>query len=300
MINGVINVKKEAGFTSFDVVAKLRGILKMKKIGHTGTLDPDATGVLPVCLGKATKLCDLLTDRGKSYRCVLLLGKRSDTLDASGEILEEKDPSKVTEEDVLRALEAFRGEILQVPPMYSALKVNGKKLCDLARQGVTVERRPRPVTIHDITIVKMDLPRVEMDVTCSKGTYIRTLCDDIGQALKVGGLMESLVRTSSGAFTLDGAHTLSEIEAFRDAGRLSDILIPIDEIFSDLPAYTASKDQIKKAVNGSLLEADLPEGRYRVYLPDGAFVGLYTAKGGTLKLQKMFYSPEEGKNEEKQ
>ena len=299
MINGVINVKKEAGFTSFDVVAKLRGILKMKKIGHTGTLDPDATGVLPVCLGKATKLCDLLTDRGKSYRCVLLLGKRSDTLDASGEILEEKDPSKVTEEDVLRALEAFRGEILQVPPMYSALKVNGKKLCDLARQGVTVERRPRPVTIHDITVVKMDLPRVEMDVTCSKGTYIRTLCDDIGQALKVGGLMESLVRTSSGAFTLDGAHTLSEIEAFRDAGRLSDILIPIDEIFSDLPAYTASKDQIKKAVNGSLLEADLPEGRYRVYLPDGAFVGLYTAKGGTLKLQKMFYSPEEGKKEDK-
>lgn len=184
MINGIINVYKEKGYTSFDVVAKLRGILKTKKIGHTGTLDPDAEGVLPVCLGKATKVCDLLTDKNKEYVAVMLLGKVTDTQDTTGTVLEEH-LVEVTEEQVKEAVLSFTGEYMQVPPMYSALKVNGKKLCDLARAGVTVERQARPVQLYSIEIIKMELPRVCMRVRCSKGTYIRTLCQDIGEKLSV-------------------------------------------------------------------------------------------------------------------
>ena len=195
MIHGIINVYKEKGFTSHDVVAKLRGIVGQKKIGHTGTLDPDATGVLPVCLGKATKLCDLLTDKNKTYEAVLLLGKTTDTQDITGEVLEEKSTEALTEEKVREAIEGFIGDYEQIPPMYSALKVNGKKLYELAREGKVIERKARPVKILDIQILEIDLPKVRMEVSCSKGTYIRTLCHDIGEKLGCGGCMESLILT---------------------------------------------------------------------------------------------------------
>ena len=200
MIHGIINVYKEKGFTSHDVVAKLRGIVGQKKIGHTGTLDPDATGVLPVCLGKATKLCDLLTDKNKTYEAVLLLGKTTDTQDITGEVLEEKSTEALTEEKVREAIEGFIGDYEQIPPMYSALKVNGKKLYELAREGKVIERKARPVKILDIQILEIDFPKVRMEVSCSKGTYIRTLCHDIGEKLGCGGCMESLIRTRVSTF----------------------------------------------------------------------------------------------------
>ena len=186
---------KKKGFTSHDVVAKLRGIVGQKKIGHTGTLDPDATGVLPVCLGKATKLCDLLTDKNKTYEAVLLLGKTTDTQDITGEVLEEKVNRGTDRRKVREAIEGFIGDYEQIPPMYSALKVNGKKLYELAREGKVIERKARPVKILDIQILEIDLPKVRMEVSCSKGTYIRTLCHDIGEKLGCGGCMESLIRT---------------------------------------------------------------------------------------------------------
>ena len=196
MFHGVINIYKEPGFTSHDVVAKLRGILRQKKIGHTGTLDPAAEGVLPVCLGKGTKLCDLLTDKRKTYQAVLLLGTETDTQDMTGTILSEKPTEQLTEPAVRGAAESFVGPYMQVPPMYSALKVNGKKLYELARAGKEVERAARPVEIYDLQIDAVELPRVMMTVTCSKGTYIRTLCHDIGEKLGCGGCMEELVRTN--------------------------------------------------------------------------------------------------------
>ena len=189
MFHGVINIYKEPGFTSHDVVAKLRGILRQKKIGHTGTLDPAAEGVLPVCLGKGTKLCDLLTDKRKTYQAVLLLGTETDTQDMTGTILSEKPTEQLTEPAVRGAAESFVGPYMQVPPMYSALKVNGKKLYELARAGKEVERAARPVEIYDLQIDAVELPRVTMTVTCSKGTYIRTLCYDIGRKLGCGGCL---------------------------------------------------------------------------------------------------------------
>jgi tRNA pseudouridine55 synthase len=193
MVNGIINIYKEKGFTSFDVVAKMRGIAHQKKIGHTGTLDPDAEGVLPVCLGKATKVCDLLTEKDKEYEAVLLLGTTTDTQDITGTVLRTADVN-VSEEAVREAVLSFVGSYAQIPPMYSALKVDGKKLCDLARTGVTVERKARTVEIYRIEILSVDIPRVRFRVHCSKGTYIRTLCQDIGEQLGCGGCMESLLR----------------------------------------------------------------------------------------------------------
>ena len=233
MIHGIINVYKEKGFTSHDVVAKLRGIVGQKKIGHTGTLDPDATGVLPVCLGKATKLCDLLTDKNKTYEAVLLLGKTTDTQDITGEVLEEKSTEALTEEKVREAIEGFIGDYEQIPPMYSALKVNGKKLYELAREGKVIERKARLVKILDIQILEIDLPKVRMEVSCSKGTYIRTLCHDIGEKLGCGGCMESLIRTRVSTFRIEDAKTLDEIETLKQEGKLAELLVPIDAMFPD-------------------------------------------------------------------
>ena len=209
-MDGIINVYKEKGFTSHDVVAKLRGILRMKKIGHTGTLDPAAEGVLPVCLGKGTRLCDMLTDKTKTYRAVLLLGQETDTQDTTG-VVQAEYPVHVTEEEVRKAIVSFLGDYMQIPPMYSALKVNGKKLYELARQGKEVERQARPVQILDIQIESIDLPRATFFVTCSKGTYIRTLCYDIGRKLGCGGCMESLLRTRVDRVELKDSLTLSQI-----------------------------------------------------------------------------------------
>lgn len=234
-MDGIINVYKEKGYTSHDVVAKMRGILRMKKIGHTGTLDPQAEGVLPVCLGAGTKLCDMLADRTKTYRAVLLLGQETDTQDTTGQVLAEY-PVQVTEEEVHQAARSFLGTYMQIPPMYSALKFHGKKLYELARAGKEVERQARPVEILELTVEQVSLPRVTMLVTCSKGTYIRTLCHDIGRKLGCGGCMESLVRTRVERFCLEDSVTLSQLEQLRDEGRLGEVLYPVDQAFSGLLA----------------------------------------------------------------
>ena len=251
MVNGIINVYKEKGFTSFDVVAKMRGIFHQKKIGHTGTLDPDAEGVLPVCLGKATKVCDLLTEKEKEYKAVLLLGQETDTQDISGEILNMASV-EVTEEQVKEVIHSFIGTYEQVPPMYSALKVNGQKLCDLARKGITVERKARPVTIYNIEIQNICLPEVELLVHCSKGTYIRTLCDDIGKKLGCFGCMKSLLRTKVSQFTLEHAYTLEELQQLSQKPQEEwEFLSPIDAVFEQYPAVIASEKAQKRIQNGN-------------------------------------------------
>ena len=282
-MNGILNVYKEAGFTSFDVVAKLRGILKTKKIGHTGTLDPDAVGVLPVCIGNATKLCEFLTDKTKEYETVMLLGKCTDTQDISGTVLCEKDVC-VTEEQMRETVQCFMGEIKQIPPMYSALKVNGRKLCDLAREGVTVEREARSITVFFIDILEMNLPRVKMRVACSKGTYIRTLCNDIGERLGCGACMESLERTKSGNFTKEGAHTLKEIEVAAKNQTLSDWLQSTDCVFLDKPSLFLKEEASKLLKNGNplkpehFLEADaqvMKQPLVRIYDEHRKFAAIY-------------------------
>lgn len=304
-MSGIINVYKEAGYTSFDVCARLRGILKTRKIGHTGTLDPDATGVLPVCIGKATKLCDLLTDKDKEYECVMLLGVTSDTLDTSGTIIDEH-PVECSEIDVKQAVNSFIGEIDQIPPMYSALKVNGKKLYELARAGQVIEREARRVTIHSIDIINIDLPRVTMKVHCSKGTYIRSLCDDIGRKLGCGACMEKLIRTRVSVFDIEHAHTLDEIQQMVDAKTINEIMVSVDEVF-DYPHVRVEEDGIVAATNGGILKTnicsiisnskeiayndigELPEGTHiLLYLPDGRFIGVFHVQGDEFKLDKMF------------
>ena len=236
--NGIINIFKEKGYTSHDVVAKMRGILKQKKIGHSGTLDPDATGVLPVLLGNATVLSDMLTDKSKEYEAVLLLGVSTDTQDSTGNKLKESDISSLTKEKVKEAINSFLGEYMQLPPMYSALKVGGKKLVDLAREGKEVKREPRKVYIFDIEIIEMDLPRVRYRAKVSKGTYIRTLCHDIGEKLLVGGCMESLIRKRVDRFDVDEAITLNQVEAERD--NIDKRIMSVEEYFSFLPKINTS------------------------------------------------------------
>lgn len=272
MINGIIVVKKEAGFTSFDVVAKLRGILKQKKIGHTGTLDPDATGVLPVCLGSATKLCDMLTDKKKEYIAEFVLGKTTDTQDVSGKILKITDVI-CREAEVKDAIMSFVGNCDQVPPMYSALKVDGKRLYELAREGKEIERKSRPVVFYEIEILKMELPYVTIRVLCSKGTYIRTLCHDIGCKLGCGATMTTLQRTMSGQYKLEQALTLSEIEKLQKGGELAPHIMDVDDVFQNLPALTVGNDNKKRILNGNLIfekHIDLPKPyvdgqQYRIY-----------------------------------
>lgn len=302
MIHGIINVYKEKGYTSHDVVAKLRGIAGQKKIGHTGTLDPDAVGVLPVCLGRATKVCDLLTDKDKVYEAVLLLGKETDTQDTSGEVLVSKDISTLTEEQVREAVLSFVGDYEQIPPMYSALKVNGKKLYELAREGKVVERKARPVKILDIEILEMSLPRVRMTVACSKGTYIRTLCHDIGQKLSCGGCMEELKRTKVSCFEIKDSLTLEEIRNKKDEGSLDEILTPIDAMFSEYQRMVVDEKWELLAYNGNPLnekavclmdgEKVLDKCKVRVYDKKENFIGVYqySADRNEYSIVKMFYT----------
>ena len=291
---GIIVIHKEKGFTSHDVVAKLRGILHMKKIGHTGTLDPDATGVLPVALGKGTKLVDLLTDKEKTYEAVLHLGITTDTQDMSGTVLEEKQVS-VTEEKVKEVLKGFQGEQMQVPPMYSALKVNGKKLYELAREGKTVERKARPVCFYEITPLEIALPLIKIRVTCSKGTYIRTLCHDVGQRLGCGGCMEELLRTKVGRFSLEESYTLGEIERAVQDGTISEMIHPVEAVLADYPAIYADSYGDRLLQNGNPLSDNLvspqhKEGWVRMYASDGTFTGIFQWDKGKKKYYpvKMF------------
>ncbi len=298
MLHGILNIYKEKGYTSHDVVAKLRGIVGQKKIGHTGTLDPDAEGVLPVCLGRATKVCDLLTEKDKTYRAVLLLGRTTDTQDITGEILGETDTDFLKAEEVEKAVLGFVGEYSQIPPMYSALKVNGRKLYELAREGKNVERKARTVYIREIHILKIALPRVEMEVTCSKGTYIRTLCHDIGEKLGVGGCMESLLRTRVGSFCLENSRTLGEIQKAMEEGSLLQNLIPIDAVFGQYRRVQTEARQEKLLYNGNTLcikdERDVPADKelVRVYDSRGEFVAIYQYLAGLnqYRIVKMFFN----------
>lgn len=328
--NGIINVYKEAGFTSHDVVARLRGICKMKKIGHTGTLDPEAVGVLPVCFGSGTKLCDLLTEWDKEYIAVLRLGMTTDTQDMTGQVLSKNGPEQMAalqEERVWETILSFQGSYDQIPPMYSALKVNGKKLYELARAGKEVERSPRTVRIEEIEILETNLPTVRMRVACSKGTYIRTLCHDIGERLGCGGVMESLIRSRVGIFRIEEALTLAELERLRDEDKISDVIIAPDAIFAECPAVIVNEQGGRMAQNGNQLGTaqiarivpaeqsvqacgsvrgkqtaqsgqdpvftDLADGeQVRVYDGGGRFYGIYVCRRaeGVLKPVKMFLS----------
>ena len=280
-MDGIFNIYKEKGFTSHDVVAKMRGICKQKKIGHTGTLDPDATGVLPVCLGSGTKLCDMLTDKDKEYVAELLLGVETDTQDISGQVLRECEPV-LDEQIVEETIMSFQGDYLQVPPMYSALKVNGKKLYELARAGKEVERQARPVIIHELEILEMTLPVVKIRVACSKGTYIRTLCADIGEKLGCGGTMKSLLRTKVGIFHVEDAITLEELEKIRDTVGIETRLYAVDNVFEDKPALHVKEEFCKLLDNGNPFYANqtlennkYPEGEWiRVY-GNNKFYGIY-------------------------
>ena len=301
-MNGIINIYKEQGYTSHDVVAKLRGILRMKKIGHTGTLDPDAVGVLPVCTGRATKLCGMITDWGKTYEAVMLLGTRTDTQDISGNILSQTEVN-VTKIQIMDVIGSFTGEYDQIPPMYSALKHNGKKLYELARQGIEIERKPRRVNIKSILINDINLEDNDKTVTftveCSKGTYIRTLCEDIGNRLGCGACMQSLKRTRVGSFSIDNSYTLSQIEQMVQAGKTDEILTPIDEMFSDSRKIIISQEYDKLLYNGNKLPYNSIQGKndvqhnedeqVRVYDKNDEFIGVYRFEGNEIVPVKMFY-----------
>ena len=291
MIHGILNIYKEKGYTSHDVVAKLRGITGQRKIGHTGTLDPEAEGVLPVCLGRATKVCDLLTDRDKTYEAVLLLGIRTDTQDVTGTVTDRGDVQGITREKVEQAAHKYVGEYDQIPPMYSALKVNGKKLYELAREGKTIERKARRVRIDELEILEEALPRVRLRVRCSKGTYIRTLCDDIGADLGCYGCMEALLRTKVGPFALEEACRLEDVEAAVKAGELGKMLCPIDRLFAEYPAVQVKKGWEKLAYNGNGLKRSMTDGDREI--KDGACVRLYDAGGNFLALYRYHREAEE-------
>lgn len=257
-MDGLINVYKEAGFTSHDVVAKLRGIFHQKKIGHTGTLDPAAVGVLPVCCGKATKVCELLANQDKSYRAVCRLGVETDTQDMTGTTLRQGDFSSVGRRQLEACLAEFQGDLMQIPPMYSACKVNGKKLYELAREGKTVERKPRPIHIASCSLVEERLSEgsFTMDVTCSKGTYIRTLCHDIGVRLGCFAAMESLVRTRVSVFCLEDALTLDRIEKLVECGEIGSAVWSVDALFPMYSRWRVSEPYAARLSNGNRLPAD--------------------------------------------
>ncbi|MBO4324786.1 MAG: tRNA pseudouridine(55) synthase TruB [Lachnospiraceae bacterium] len=293
-MNGILVIRKEQGYTSHDVVAKLRGILHVKKIGHTGTLDPDATGVLPVCIGNATKVCDLIMEGVKVYTAGVKLGVTTDTQDVSGTVLKECK-AYVSEEDVRRAAESFLGESLQLTPMYSARKVGGHKLVDLARKGITVERERKKIRIDRIEISTFDREAgtFSMVVQCSKGTYIRTLCNDIGEALGCGACMTSLIRNETTGFKLEDAHTIDEVRDVFLAGNIDSLLIPADTLFTDYGRADITEEGKLYLHNGNpLYESQLnvidgPAEKVRVY-EDNEFKALYELRDGMYRPMKMF------------
>jgi len=255
-MNGIVIVDKPADWTSQDVVSKLRGVFQTRRIGHGGTLDPMATGVLPVFVGRATRGVEFFEHAVKTYETTLRLGVITNTEDITGEILE-KRPVSVTEEQFLAVLEGFRGEIQQIPPMYSALKINGQKLCDLARKGKEVERKPRTITIFALDCLSFDGDTAKLRVTCSKGTYIRTLCKDIGESLGCGGCMEALRRVAAGSYTIEEAIPLADLVSSSDTGQY---LLPVDSMFTQYEAITLTEKQSLRCRNGNSFSIDLPDG----------------------------------------
>lgn len=297
--SGIIIFDKPADYTSFDVVAKLRGILGIKKIGHAGTLDPMATGILVICVGKATKVVNLLTDMDKTYVAEMHLGTVTNTLDMTGEVIEER-PVNVTEDEVRDAVMSMQGESDQVPPMYSAKKINGKKLYEIARQGGTVERKPHHINVYNIEIISMNLPDVFFKVSCSKGTYIRSIISDIGEKLGCGAAMKGLRRTKVGDFSIQNAVDFNYVEQHRDD---TDLLITVDSLFKDMPGFKITDQEgSRRLSNGNQLSLDMGsltdhdginsvsgyDGRCLVYDMDGTFRAVYNIKDSILTPDTMF------------
>jgi len=285
-VDGIVIVDKPQDWTSQDVTAKLRGVFQTRRIGHGGTLDPTATGVLPVFVGRATRAVEFFEHAEKTYEAVLRLGITTDTEDITGSILEEK-PVSVTESEILAVLEQFKGEIQQIPPMYSAIKVNGQKLCDLARKGREVERKPRTITIFALDLLGLEGGDVRLRVHCSKGTYIRTLCKDIGEALGCGGCMAALRRVAAGSYSLENAVPLADLIASEDPGRY---LQGVDSMFSGYPAVTLTEKQALRTRNGNSFSIELADGTYRAYDQNGEFLMLAKVEDGVMSTIKSFFS----------
>lgn len=284
-MNGIVIIDKPAGWTSQDVVSKLRGVLHTKRIGHGGTLDPMATGVLPVFVGRATRAVEFFEHAEKTYETVVRLGITTDTEDVTGTVLQQQEVA-VTEQQFLEILDQFRGEIQQIPPMYSALKINGQKLCDLARKGKEVERKPRTITIHKLECLSFDGQTARLRANCSKGTYIRTLCKDIGQALGCGGCMESLRRVVAGSYTIDEAIPLAELVESVDPEKY---LLPVDSIFTQYPAVTLTEKQALRCRNGNSFSIELSDGTYRAYDRAGEFLMLAKVEDKVMSTIKSFF-----------
>ena len=309
MLNGIINVYKEVGFTSRDAVSKLTGILRQRKIGHTGTLDPAAEGVLPMCIGKATKLCELLTDHRKQYIAEIKFGIATDTEDVTGEVIEETGFSNewykehLSEAVLSKVISGFIGRQLQTPPMYSAKRVGGKRLYELAREGKVIERKPCEITIYSIQIKNIDASNREATIVvdCSKGTYIRTLCKDIGNELGCKAAMKSLIRTKTGDFLLENSYKLDEIEKLVKENRVSEIIIPIEDVFKNLQRVDVSGYAGILLENGGIIKADAAKPdievlepkngeKFRMYNDEGEFKAVYSYNGdiNAFKIDKMF------------
>ena len=287
-MNGIVIVDKPSGWTSQDVTARLRRVFGTRRIGHGGTLDPMATGVLPVFVGRATRGVEFFEHAQKGYEALLVPGLTTDTEDTTGTVLTQQEVS-ITEEQIEAVLPKFRGDILQVPPMYSALKVNGQKLYDLARKGKEVPREPRPITISELTFLGFEDGNLLLRVQCSKGTYIRTLCKDIGQALGCGGCMGRLRRIRAGEYTLQNAVPL---ETLLNAEHPEQYLLPVDSMFSNYPAVKLTPNQEKRCRNGNAFSVSLAPGTYRAYSQNGEFLMLAKVEQGTMTTVKSFFEPE--------
>ncbi|WP_045143662.1 tRNA pseudouridine(55) synthase TruB [Clostridium butyricum] len=289
-MNGILNVYKNRGMSSFDVVRKIKFLAHEKKVGHTGTLDPEATGVLPVALGKATKIIDYIMNSSKAYEVKLILGKKTTTYDLEGEVVSEKDVSHIKEEEAMDVVLSFIGEIDQIPPMYSALKKNGVRLYDLARQGIEVEREARRITIHDITDIKIELPYISMTVCCSKGTYIRSLCYDIGEKLNVGATMTMLNRSATSVFRQEDSINIEDLTE----ENIENHLITIEEALRNFPKLTVESSFTKLLVSGvNVFDKRLTNEKrtqgvlYRVYDNEGLFIGLGKQEDRGFKIEKL-------------
>ena len=284
-MNGIVIVDKPQGWTSQDVTARLRRVFNTRRIGHGGTLDPMATGVLPVFVGRATRGVEFFEHAEKTYETVLRLGITTDTEDISGTVLSQQD-AFVTGEQLEAVLQKFRGEIMQVPPMYSALKINGQKLVDLARKGREVERQPRPITIHELALLGMEADGIHLRVRCSKGTYIRTLCKDIGEALGCGGCMAALRRVTAGEYTIEESVPLQRL---LETETPEEFLRPVDSMFRNYPAVTLTEKQELRCRNGNSFSIQLEDGTYRAYGKDGEFLMLAKVDGGVMSTIKSFF-----------
>ncbi|MBQ8636710.1 MAG: tRNA pseudouridine(55) synthase TruB [Clostridia bacterium] len=292
-MDGIILIDKPAHKTSHDMVYFVRRLTGIKKVGHTGTLDPDATGVLPICIGKATKICDMLTSSDKRYTATLVLGKTTDTQDASGNVLSECEVN-VSAEDINRIINKFIGEIEQIPPMFSAIKKDGKKLYELARKGITVEREARKIIVHSINVLGIDLDnnKVEIDVHCSKGTYIRTLCEDIGNSLGVGAYMESLRRTESGGFVINDCHEPLELTELKERDQLDSVIIPPENVFCEYDEVVLDARLASMHKNGIKIRRTglCKDKLYRIYDSERNFLSVSRYNGAELVLEKSFWS----------